>query len=297
MTKPHTYLIDASIFVFRSYYSQGDDYFSSRGENINAVYGFTRFLTKFIHETKAQHIACCFDESLETSFRNEIYPHYKANRDPAPNELKHQFKLCQEVANILGVATYVDGYYEADDLIGTLAKHHKNNGFNNHIVSADKDLAQLIQDGDTWWSYGKDKAFNPQLVFEKFGVHPEQIADYLALTGDSVDNIPGVAGIGSKTASILLKHFNTLDEVIKRHQEIAYLSFRGAKSCQKKIAEGFEDAILAKKLTRIVTDIPLNNYNIIRNTLDMDRINGLFDYLKFGPILRKNILDLQNTLS
>jgi len=293
MNKPEVYLIDASIYVFKSYYSN-DNYFAQSGESVNAVYGFARFLTQFIHQTKAKYIACAFDESLGTSYRNEIYPEYKANRDPAPDDLKRQFKLCQQVAEVMGVTTYCDGYYEADDLIGTLANHYKKLGHINHIVSADKDLAQLVKKGDTWWNYGKDQGFDTQKVYEKFGVYPDQIADLLALTGDSVDNIPGVPGVGSKSAIFLLNHFKTLDQVIQRNQEIAYLSFRGAKSCQKKIAVNIESAILAKKLTDIVVDIPLENYDITRKPIDIERTHKLFEYLKFGPLLRRKILDLQN---
>ncbi|MFK8013318.1 MAG: 5'-3' exonuclease H3TH domain-containing protein [Marinicellaceae bacterium] len=292
--KNDAYLIDASIFVFRSYYSMPDQFQAKNGDNINAVYGFARFLARFIHKTKAKYIACAFDESLETSFRNEIYPEYKANREPAPDDLKRQFKLCQQVAEVMGVTTYSDGYYEADDLIGTLAYHFNNLGFRNHIISADKDLAQLVNSNDTWWNFGKDSALNESEILLKFGVHPYQIADFLALTGDSVDNIKGVPGIGAKTAIILLNHFNTLDEILKRHTEITYLSFRGAKSCAKKIAAHKKDAILAKKLTQIVTDIPLDSYEISRGPINHDRIQKLFDYLNFGPLLRRNILELNN---
>ncbi|VAW33778.1 DNA polymerase I [hydrothermal vent metagenome] len=295
MNKPDVYLIDASIFVFRSYYANGNEFQAKNGDSINAVYGFARFLIQFIHQTKAQYIACAFDESLETSYRNEIYPAYKANRQPAPADLKHQFKLCQRVAQVLGVATFCDGYYEADDLIGTLAKHYSSLGHSNHIISADKDLAQLVGATDTWWNYGKDNALNSQMIFEKFGVYPNQIADLLAITGDSVDNIPGIPGVGSKSAIFLLNHFKTLEQVLKRHKEIAYLSFRGAKSCQIKIAKHIEDANMAKKLTEIVTDIALDDFDIHRKILDETRVYKLFDYLNFGPILRKNILDLRKT--
>ncbi len=292
--KEGVYLIDASIYIFKSYFSYGDEFIAANGAPINAVYGFTRFLTQFIHQTKPKYIACCFDESLDTSFRNEIYPAYKANREPAPPDLKRQFKLCQEVANIMGVATFRDGYYEADDLIGTLAKHHQNLGHSIHIVSADKDLAQLIGPHDKWWNYGKANPFSPLEVYEKFGVHPHQIADFLALTGDSVDNIPGVPGIGAKTACLLLKHFNSLDEIMTRNQEIKYLSFRGAKSCQKKIANNLSAAKLAKKLTLIKQDIELENYNLLREKLDLSRTDKLFEYLKFGPLLRKKILEIEH---
>lgn len=265
---------------------------ASNGAPINAVYGFTRFLTQFIHQTKAKYIACCFDESLDTSYRNEIYPDYKANRDPAPPSLKRQFKLCQEVAKILGISTYCDGYYEADDLIGTLAKHYQQRNYKVHIISADKDLAQLIGQDDKWWNYGKTTPFSPRDIHEKFGVHPYQIADFLALTGDSVDNISGVPGIGAKTACLLLNHFESLDKIIARNKEIKYLSFRGAKSCQKKIANNIPAAQLAKKLTLIKQDIELDSFDILRKKLDLTRTDKLFEYLNFGPLLRKKILAL-----
>jgi 5'-3' exonuclease len=294
--KPDVYLIDASIYIFRSYYSVPDEFTAKNGDSVNAVYGFARFLSQFIHQTKAQYIACAFDESLSTSFRNEIYPPYKAHRDPAPDDLKKQFILCQKIAKAMGVATYSDGHYEADDLIGTLAKHYQDKGHVAHIVSADKDLAQIIGEKDFWWNYGKAEPYNTHRVFDKFGVYPHQIADYLALMGDAVDNIPGVPGIGAKTASLLLNHFETLDAILDRHQEIAYLSIRGAKSCQKKIANHQNEAILARKLTGIVTDITLDDYDISRQDIDQEIIHKAFDYLNFGPMLRKRILDLQNII-
>jgi 5'-3' exonuclease len=292
--KEDVYLIDASIYIFKSYFSYGDEFIAANGAPINAVYGFTRFLTQFIHQTKPKYIACCFDESLDISFRNEIFPAYKANREPAPADLKRQFKLCQEVANIMGVATFRDGYYEADDLIGTLAKHYQDLNHSIHIISADKDLAQLIGQNDKWWNYGKASPFSPLDVYEKFGVHPHQIADFLALTGDSVDNIPGVPGIGTKTAGLLLSHFKSLDDIISRNQEIKYLSFRGAKSCQKKIANNITAAKLAKKLTLIKQDIELDNFDLLRNKLDLGRVEKLFEYLKFGPLLRRKILEIEH---
>ena len=271
-----------------------DEFKSKDGQSINAVYGFARFLTQLIHQTGAQFIACAFDESLSTSFRNDIYPAYKAHRDPAPDDLKQQFALCRQVAEAMGIACYSDHSYEADDLVGTLAKIYQDKGHPIHVVSADKDLAQLIGENDTWWNYGKAEPYKTEQVYEKFGVYPHQIADYLALTGDAVDNIPGVAGVGPKTASILLGHFESLEQILSRHQEIAYLSFRGAKSCQTKIANQIKEAQLAKLLTVIVQDIPLENTNVERSEIDESIINNLFDHLNFGPMLRRRILDIKN---
>lgn len=294
MNKPDVYLIDASIYIFRSYYSVTDDYQSKAGDPINAVHGFIRFLTQFIHQTKAQYIACAFDDSFSKSFRSEIYPPYKANREPAPDELKRQFILCKKVAAAMGVATYSDSNYEADDLIGTLALHYQKKNHRTFIISADKDLAQLITENDRWWDYGKSDPIDCEQIYKKFGVYPDQIADYLALAGDSVDNIPGVPGIGKKTASILLNHFRTLEAVIERHKEIAYLSFRGAKSCKKKIADNINAAILARRLTGIITDVPIKNPNILRQDIVEDKIHLIFDYLNFGPMLRRRILNIKN---
>lgn len=290
----NVYLIDASIYIYKSYHAKSNDYRAQTGESINAVYGFIRFLTQFIHQTKAQYIACAFDDSFSDSFRHEIFPDYKGNRDETPNELKKQFIICQKVAKAMGVACYSHPNYEADDLIGTLAKHHQDKGDNVFVVSADKDLAQLITDKDRWWDYGKSEPLDTNRIFSKFGVYPNQIADYLALTGDAVDNIKGVAGVGNKTAAILLNHFKTLDEVLKRHQEISYLSFRGAKTCQKNIVNNSEQALLARKLTGIVTNIELKNFEILRTEIDSTKINVIFDYLKFGPILRKRIIAIED---
>ena len=263
--KPATaFLIDASIFVFRSYYSMSDEFVDSTGLSVNAVYGFGRFLARFLAQTQARHIACAFDESLTTSFRNEIYPLYKANREPAPDDLKRQFKDCKQLAQNLGIATFGDDHYEADDLIGTLHARHARKGLNICVVSADKDLAQLIRPNDWWWDYGKSKPLGFRALTDKFGVRPDQIVDYLALAGDAVDNIPGVKGVGPKTAVHLLQHFGDLESIIKRHQEIAYLSFRGAKSCAMKIKQQADQARLSKQLTQIVLDAPMSNDDIIK---------------------------------
>jgi len=291
MKSADVFLIDASIYVFRSYFSMPDEFRANDGLAVNAVYGFARFVGKFLRQTQASEIAFAFDESLDGSFRNEIYPPYKANREPAPEELKKQFVLCRRLTEGLGIATYSDKSYEADDLIGTLAKSAQDQGKTICVVSADKDLAQLITDKDTWWSYGKSEPFDSTKVFEKFGVRPTQIADYLALTGDAVDNIPGVSGVGPKIAAYLLNHFGDLETLLNRHKEIAHLSLRGAKSIQKKIQSGLEEAKLAKQLTKIVTDVPVDSLDMARKATNPEKLTKLFDYMNFGPILRRMLLE------
>jgi len=180
-----------------------------------------------------------------------------------------------------------------DDLIGTLASVHRRQGFATHVISADKDLAQLVEnDSDRWWNFGKDAPLDPRAVEEKFGVRPDQIADFLALTGDSVDNIPGVPGIGPKTAIILLRHFGDLENILRRSEEIGWLSFRGAKSCEKKIRQYADDARLARQLTGIVCDAPMQSTHTERHPADQHALNTLFEALNFGPLLRRKLFDL-----
>lgn len=289
------YLIDASVFVFRSYYALSDDFFDQQGQSVNAIYGFGRFLSRFIKQTRAQHIACAFDESLTTSFRNEIYPPYKANRDPAPEDLKRQFIGCKDLAQRLGVATFADDHYEADDLIGTLHNKAAGRGMKVCVVSADKDLAQLIRPQDWWWDYGKSGPLNHQQLSEKFGVFPEQIVDYLALAGDAVDNIPGVKGVGPKTAVSLLKHFGDLDSILNRSHEIPFLSFRGAKSCASKIKQHADLARLSRQLSQIVLDAPMSGDDIIKKKVNEASLMDYFDFMNFGPLMRRQLMEAAQT--
>jgi 5'-3' exonuclease len=285
------FLIDASVFVFRSYYALKPEWFNQRNEEVHAVYGFARFLIRFLKQTSPRHIAIAFDESLASSFRNEIYPPYKANREPAPIELKRQFAYCQQVAELLGIATFKDHHYEADDLIGSLHKKHADAGHKVCVVSADKDLAQLIRPGDWWWDYGKSKPLNYDAITEKFGVKPEQIIDFLALAGDQADNIPGVKGVGPKTAQMLLHHFEDLDHLLNDYRQIEFLSIRGAKSCMQKIKQHQEQARISKLLAQIVLDVPLPNGAIIKQqNVDEGAMQAFIEDMNFGPLLRRELL-------
>ena len=157
MSLQPVYLVDASIYIFRAWFSISDEFSNSAGEPTNAVYGFTGFLCNLLEQTNAEHIGVAFDESSSKSYRNEIYPAYKANRDPAPVELKRQFKWARNVTESMGLNCFSDDRYEADDLIGTLAAHWRERGHPVCIVTSDKDLAQLITKNDTWWDYTKTR--------------------------------------------------------------------------------------------------------------------------------------------
>lgn len=213
------YLIDASVYVFRAHFSMPDDMVDSNGNPINALYGFCRFLGDFMEQVKPQHMAVLFDESLSKTFRTEIYPAYKANRDPAPPELKRQFEQCRRFARALGLMSCAHPHYEADDLIGTLVMDGRLAGRASTIVSRDKDLAQLVSRDDVFWDFaGKGKLKYDQIP-DNFGVWPEQIADFLALAGDAVDNIKGVPGVGKKTAQALLAHFGSLEKIYAKDRK------------------------------------------------------------------------------
>jgi len=289
---PPVYLVDASIYIFRAWFSMSDEFVNLKGEPTNAVYGFSGFLCSLLEQTGAEHVAIAFDESLSKGHRNEIYPEYKANRDPAPEELKRQFIWARSVAEAMGLQCFVDSRYEADDVIGTLAEFWRARGHPICVVTSDKDLAQLVGENDHWWDFARNQKLNAKQLTEKFGVMPGQMADYLALTGDSVDNIPGVPGVGPKSASALLGHFGDLDTIYDRLDEVQHLGIRGAKSLQKKLADNRDAAELARKLTVIETAVEsaLAAPELGRTEVDTARLNRLFDELAFGGMLRQRCL-------
>ena len=285
------YLIDGSVYVFRAWHSMPDRFMDPAGHPTNAVYGFARFLCELLEQTRAEQVAVAFDESLTSSFRNEIYPAYKANRDPAPEELRRQFGWCKDLARSVGMAVYADNRYEADDLIATLASRCRESRIPICVVSGDKDLAQLVGEGDTWWDFSRRRRLDAVGVHAHFGVHPQQIPDFLALAGDAVDNIPGVPGVGPKTAAALLMHFGTLDAIYSRLDEIAWLKIRGAKKLAARLREHEQAARLARRLTGLASDISLIDRpaDIRCNGGCGDSLDALLDGLGFGRPLRERL--------
>lgn len=283
------YLIDASVYVFRAYYSMPPDMLDRDGNPAHAVFGFARFLGDLIERARPRYLAVAFDESLASSFRNRIDPAYKANREPAPADLKLQFERCREFCRHVGVADFGSGEYEADDIIGTLHARSRAAGLPATLVTRDKDLAQLVREGDIYWDYTANQRLAYHEIEEHFGVVPERYADYLALTGDAVDNIRGVPGVGPKTAAALLKDFVSLEEVYDNLDAVARLPIRGAAKLPEKLARHRDDAFLARRLTEIVRDMPLDaDREALRpRAPDVAALGEFFDRHNFGQMLRK----------
>jgi 5'-3' exonuclease len=253
--RPVLYLIDALPYVFRAFFAIRDMH-SPQGQPVNAVYGFTAFLLQLLRREPLTHIGVAFDESLTSSFRNAFFPAYKANRELPPPDLAWQLERCQAVARALGLQVFVDHQYEADDLIGTLARQATEQGMEVVVVSSDKDLMQLVTPQVTFYDAAKDRRLDVAGVTARLGVRPEQIPDLLGLQGDAVDNIPGVKGIGSKTALALLQTFANLDALYADLARVETLPLRQAKALRQKLAAGREAAFLSKRLATIALDAP-----------------------------------------
>lgn len=276
------WLVDSSIYVFKSWFTQPEAY-DIHGNQINAVTGFTAFVYRLLSNERPAKIAFAFDESLETSHRREIYPEYKANRAPAPESLKLQFKLCRDFLSVLGIHQAASKHYEADDLIGTWANALNQQHIPANIISADKDLAQLVKENDFWWDYGRGNKLDARKIEKRFKARPHQIADQLAIAGDKSDNIPGVPGIGMSTAGKLISKFGNLDNLFKNHEAISTMQIRGASRIQSLIETHIETIKLAKKLTQIQCDIEevcLDSFAITE--LDQPRFEALAEQLKLS---------------
>ena len=283
------FLVDASVYVFRAYHSILPDMRDRDGNPAHAVFGFARFLGDLIERVRPLHMAVAFDERGDTSYRSRIYPPYKANRERAPTDLVAQLRCCRELCRHLGVAVFADPDYEADDLIGTLARLMRLEGVRAAFISRDKDLAQLVRDGDLFWDFGARGQFGYHDIERHFGVAPERFADYLALTGDTSDNIPGVPGIGQRTAAVLMKAFASLDELYADLARVGDLPLRGAGTLGARLAAHKESVYLARRLTRIACDLSLaaSPTTLRRRPPDLAALGELYDRLGFGPFLRR----------
>lgn len=293
--KPRVYLIDSSIYIFRAWHVFDDDIVDAEGHPTNAVYGFSEFLYELIKKTSAQYVACAFDASQTDSYRREIFAEYKANRPPAPEELIRQFEYCRQFCRAAGIADYSSNRFEADDIIGTLAHRLREKGFAITVVSADKDLAQLVlSEHDYWWDYARDNMLDHKGVEKQFGVRPEQIADMLALSGDKIDNIPGIPGIGYTLAARILNKYTSVEEILDNIEHISKMKFRGSARVQNLVDEHQDMLPMNKKLTTIVTDAQFQGpkTDVSWQGVEEELLHQLFDKLDAGEMRRKKWLNI-----
>ncbi len=248
-------LIDGHALAYRMFYALPLESFTTKtGEPTNATYGFTRTLLELIlSSSPPAYLAVSFD--VGATFRDEIFSEYKGTREKMPDELSLQIERIKEVVEALNIPILELEGYEADDVLGTVARHAKQQQVPVHIITGDRDLLQLVDENTRvelpTRSSQPAEVYDETAVFEKLGVRPDQVVDYKALVGDSSDNIPGVRGVGQKTAVKLLAEYDTLDKIYANLDDI-----KGAMG--KKLAEGRDSAYLSQKLAQIITDAPIN---------------------------------------
>ncbi len=248
------WLIDGMAYVFRSYYGVRP-IAAPDGTPVNAVFGLGMTLQKLLKDHKPEHVACCFDAGQRT-FRSDLYPPYKQNRGEAPEDLIPQFDLCRALAGHMGMATVMVPGFEADDIIATLTTRLLASGHEVVIVSGDKDLAQLLRPGVRQYDLSKEQWRTHDDVPAWMGVHAHQVVDLQALTGDQVDNVPGVRGVGPKAAVALLEVYGTLEAIYADLDGVEALPIRGAAGLRRKLEEGREMAHLCRQLVQLHHDVP-----------------------------------------
>ena len=243
-------------YIFRAYHALPHDIRGPSGQLTNAVLGYLRTLLRIIKQHKPQYMVSAFEGDV--SFRSNLFPGYKANRTDPPDELERQFVLCRRISEAAGVPCLeVDGY-EADDIIGTIALHMSELGHPVVIVTGDKDMSQLVRNGILVYDIGREVWFDEAAVIGKFGVKPSQIPDLLSLIGDSVDNIPGVLGVGDKTARQILSVCSSVEELVESPAFDHQFTFRGRSDILRRIRENIDAVRLSRKLATICCDAPLD---------------------------------------
>lgn len=283
------FLLDASVTIFRYYFSMPDAWWSDDGRPTAAVYGYSRWLVQLLSRHQPTRIAACFDESLGTCFRNQLFPAYKASRVLPDDDLAFQLRACREMTESLGIATYASYTHEADDLIGTLAARAHRQGRPVRIISRDKDLLQLLRPGDQLWDATPEGQVRDWAsVTALFGIDSAQIPDYLALIGDPCDDIPGVPGVGPKTAVALLREFGSIPNLLAHLDQLSHLPLRGAAGLSGKLRDHSDQLMLMRQLTRIDRRARLGRrMQLLRARPRLAAVLELANFLGFGSELQK----------
>ena len=287
----HFYLIDGSGYIFRAYYALPPLSRKSDGLPTGAVSGFCSMLFKLLENARSDdsnhkptHFAVIFD-SARKNFRNDIYKEYKANRSEAPEDLVPQFEYIRKSVKAFNLPSIELPNYEADDLIATYAKQITDAGARVTVISSDKDLMQLVSDNIRLYDPMKSKILGEKEVIEKFGVKPHQVIDVQSLAGDSSDNIPGVPGIGIKTASELISKYKTLDTLLKKAQEIPQNKRRETLLANK------DKALLSRKLVTLKDDAPVKDdlNSFLLKEVQKDKLYDFLREMEFNKLLSRVI--------
>ncbi len=284
------HLVDASPYIFRAYFSLPPSIKDRQGRPANAVHGFASFLLRLRDEEAPTHLALFFDRSLNSSFRNELLPSYKQQRELPPPELEAQLDACERLGRALGIPVFSSDRYEAEDLLAAVCRMVVELGHEVVLLTSDKDLMQLVSEKVTLFDFARGERYDPAGVRAKFGVEPGQIADFLGLAGDSVDNIPGVAGVGPKTAAALLQQYGSLEGIYENLDEVPKLKIRGAATLANRLALYRESAFLSKRLALL----PLEAAEEARTELETlalrapgQALDELLEELGFGTLRAK----------
>ncbi|MFC1482859.1 DNA polymerase I [Candidatus Margulisiibacteriota bacterium] len=274
-------IIDSHNIIFRSYFAI-PPMSNKKGEPTQAILGFLNTLFKVIEKLQPDEIVTTFD--VAKSFRRDIYEEYKAHRPPAPDDLKQQVKRIKEIIKTINMPTYEKEGYEADDIIGTIVEKTKNKNVDCYVLSGDKDLFQLVDDHCKiimpQARSSEDVLYDAKKVKEKIGVKPDQVVDLKALMGDSSDNIPGVHGVGGKTAAQLLEEFKTIDNLIKNTDKIKKDKLR------RDIEKEMDNIKLSKKLAEIVTNVPID-FKVEKTDIEWEKAVPIFEELEMKSIINR----------
>ena len=279
--KPRLYIIDGSSYIYRAFYAI-PHLTNSKGFPTNAIYGFVRMLLKIIRDEKPDYLAIAFDSKGET-FRHKEYAEYKAHRPEMPDELVPQIPYIQKLVEAFNIPILQNEGYEADDLIGSAVKEASSKGFDVTIVSGDKDMLQLITPSIRMLDTLKNKTYGEKEVIEKFGVSPDKVVEVIGLMGDASDNIPGVPGIGEKTAIALIKEFGNIDNLLNNIEKVSKPSIR------EKLKQYTEQALLSRRLGVINKYVELNTpvEGLILKDANSDELTNLLKELEFFTLLKE----------
>ncbi|HUY26268.1 MAG TPA: DNA polymerase I [Candidatus Binataceae bacterium] len=280
-------LVDGSGYIFRAFFAI-PQLNNSRGIPTNAVFGFIRMLLKLLKEARPSHIAVVFDAPGKT-FRDDLFADYKANRAETPNDLRSQIPFIHRAVQAMRIQSVVIAGYEADDVIGTLAARAAKQRIDTVLVTADKDFMQLVGPHVSLWDTMRDRRTTAREIKERFGVEPHAMVDIQALTGDAIDNVKGVPGIGEKTASALIQKFGDIDNLYRHLEEVEHSGIRGAKKVMELLGAHRAAVELARKLVRIDTDVPLelDPADLEWKGIDERAAAGLMRELEFHSMLNE----------